>query len=283
MGKRPTHVTSLRVDQAKQIALVRALRAEVADLRSKVSVGSYGDDEVKRLWKLAETASLDLHIANPELAERAGLGANFFTTIVRDKRRPKLQNFLRALNVLFDVANERLANVDNDEIVDVSVKIAQRIRQDRSDLLELAQSLSKLALDEIDRIDAERPNDPETVASYEKQRELLKVFADGFARIARALAALDAEILEPVKLRKATKVIEAVGDGISKWWKENGEEAIDWGVRLPVLTAGVAALGWAGAPMYLGTSIVAALVGGGKVMKVMSRRSSKEKKRPGSN
>jgi hypothetical protein len=276
IAKIPTHSTGLRPDQTSEIARVRELRKEATDLRARISAGFYNDQDVRRLWKIAEVASSTLHIANPELAERAGLGANFFTTLVRDKRRPKFQNFLRALTVLIEVANERLAHVERDQGADsdttVPGKITQRIKQDRESLLHLATTLSQLALDEMGKLDAERPNHPDKIASYDRQRELLRIFADGFARIARALSATDAE---PVRLKKAAKVIEAVGDGFNRWWNENGDEVIDWSVRLPVLTASVAALGWAGAPMLLGTSIVAALVGGEKVMKVISKRSAK--------
>jgi hypothetical protein len=92
---------------------------------------------------MAEVASSTLHIANPELAERAGLGANFFTTIVRDKRNPKFQNFFRALTVLIEVADERLADVERDRVADsdnnVPGKINQRIKQDRVAASEIAQ------------------------------------------------------------------------------------------------------------------------------------------------
>ena len=48
---------------------------------------------------------------------------------------------------------------------------------------------------------------------------------------------------------------------------------------MPVITAGVAALGWAGANMTVGTTIVAALVGGKKVMKAIRKRSPKAAKK----
>jgi hypothetical protein len=45
--------------------------------------------------------------------------------------------------------------------------------------------------------------------------------------------------------------------------------------RVPALTAGVAALGWAGANMTVGTTAVAALVGGSRVFQAISKRGSK--------
>ena len=88
---------------------------------------------------------------------------------------------------------------------------------------------------------------------------------------------IEADSTQAVLVRKAAKVVESVGKGISKWWEKNEGEAIDWAVRIPVLTAGVAALGWAGANMAVATTAVAALVGGEKVLKAISKRGSKSK------
>jgi hypothetical protein len=61
----------------------------------------------------------------------------------------------------------------------------------------------------------------------------------------------------------------------SKWWKKNEQEAIDWAFRISVLTAGVAALGWAGANMLVGTTAAAALVGGKKALKAINKSTSR--------
>lgn len=215
---------------------------------------------------LQNNARLILRASNPELAQRAGLGDSFFSTVIRDKRNPKLESFLRALTAMIDLADERLFDIDSDPAagaLPISTKISQRIRQDRADLLLLAQSLSQMAFDEIVKLDAERPNDPDRIESYEKQRELLQIFASGFVQIARALAALDLDLGEPAKLNKAAAAVESVGSKINRYWKKYEGETIDWAIRIPVLTAGVAALGWVGANMLVGTTALAALVGGG--------------------
>jgi hypothetical protein len=46
-------------------------------------------------------------------------------------------------------------------------------------------------------------------------------------------------------------------------------------MRIPVFVGGVAALGWAGANMLVGTAAVAALVGGPKVLEAIKARSRK--------
>lgn len=270
--------TRLHPGQLHLIAKVKKFRSEANELRTQVSAGSYGDAELGRFYRLANNARLILRASNPELAQRAGLGDSFFSTVIRDKRNPKLESFLRALTAMIDLADERLFDIDSDPAagaLPISTKISQRIRQDRADLLLLAQSLSQMAFDEIVKLDAERPNDPDRIESYEKQRELLQIFASGFAQIARALAALDLDLGEPAKLNKAAAAVESVGSKINRYWKKYEGETIDWAIRIPVLTAGVAALGWAGANMLVGTTALAALVGGEKVLKAISKRAAK--------
>ncbi len=146
-----------------------------------------------------------------------------------------------------------------------------RIEQDHEQLLALAKSLAQIAKFEIDRIGRERPNDPETIASIEKQRDLLLLFAVGFDKIAAALEALATGRPTKPMLNLATRAVKSVGEQINKWWQENGSEAVDWGARLPVFAAGVAALGWAGANMTVATTAVAAIVGGSKVVAVLKK------------
>jgi hypothetical protein len=275
----PSLPMRLHPEQLHIAAKVKALRSDATDLRTHVSAGAYGETERERFYQLAQIAGVILHVSNPELAERAGLGDTFFSTLVRDRRYPKLESFLRALTAMIEVADELLYDIDRDPTAGGALpnlaKIGERIKQDHANLLLLALSLSQMALDEIEKLDAERPNDPDKIASYEKQRELLQLFANGFARIARALSALEADFGEPVLLGRAANVVESVGNGINKWWKKYEDEAIDWTVRIPVLTAGVAALGWAGANMLVGTTVVAALVGGKKVLKAIGKRATR--------
>jgi len=88
---------------------VRQLQEAAIDLRLRVSHGSCGEDELNRFWALVGNAGIVLLVSNPELSVRAGLGENFFASVVRDHRQPKLANFLRALGAIIEVADERLA------------------------------------------------------------------------------------------------------------------------------------------------------------------------------
>lgn len=269
MIEKITYLTRLLPGQIEAIDAVRQLRVDAIDLRTRVSKGSYGEEEVRRLWNLAANASFTLNISNPELAERAGLGSSFFATLVRDKRTPKLQNFLRALTVMLEVADERLADVENERGLSNDGIISSRIQRDHAELIMLALSLSRMAQIEIDRLDAERPNDPDTLERHEKQKDILRIFADGFDKIASALSVFAAEPQEPILLGRASEVVNSVGALVTAWFKKNGAEVADWAARLPVLAGGISLLGLAGADMVVGTTVVSALVGGDKVLQVI--------------
>lgn len=268
-------ITRFGAAQTKEIAAVRSLRNSANALRSKVSLGSYDDNDLILFWKLSDSAGNILFISNPELASRAGLGSGFFSTVAKQHRRPKLVNFLRALTAIIDTADERLYDVDGAGVfaADGNTKSnSSNIRLDTPDLFLLASSLAQIARNEIQNLDQLRPNDPETIANNKKQRNLLVLFAEGFERIASALEKLSQDTSRPIFLKKAKGAIDAVSTQINEWWEKNSAEAVDWGVRLPVLAAGVGLLGLAGANMPVATTAVAAMVGGPKVLEILKKR-----------
>ena len=266
-----SRVTSLQIMEQDKVAAIRQLREQAIDLRSEVSGGSYGYEELTRFYELVDAAESTLEIANSTLSERARLGSGFFATVARQGRSPKLQNFLRALTSIIEVSNERLGHVDA-RVTSTGAAAYSRIDQDHVQLLSLAQSLSALAREEIARLDAELPNDPSTIAKHKKQRDLMEIFADGFEQIAKALATLETSPNEPTRLGQVGLVVSSVGEKITAWWKGNGAEAMDWAIRIPVFVGGVAMLGWAGANMTVGTTAIAALVGGKKVFESIQDR-----------
>jgi hypothetical protein len=153
-----------------------------------------------------------------------------------------------------------------------------RIETDFANLLSLAICLEKMALDEIARLSNERPNDPRTIESNKKQSELLSIFADGFAKLAAALEEYSKQP-QPFFAGKAKEVVDEVAAQFNAWWKANGAQAIDWGIRLPVIIASTGLLGWAGANMTVATTAVSALVGGPNVITAI-KAAKKRTKRP---
>jgi hypothetical protein len=268
---RASRAIGLQNPEQDRIAAIRQLREQAIDLRENVSAGSYSYDDLVRFHKLIEIAESTLEMPNSMLSERAGLGGGFFATVARDGRSPKLHNFLRALTSIIEISNERLVHVDA-RATSSKVVISSRIEEDRVQLLSLAQSLVILAHEELARLDANLPNDPERVEKYKKQRELMQIFADGFEQITKALTLLETRPHEPMLLGRAGRVVRSVGEKITSWCRENGTEAMDWAVRVPVFAGGVAMLGWAGADMTVGTTAMAALVGGQRVLNAIQNR-----------
>jgi hypothetical protein len=155
-----------------------------------------------------------------------------------------------------------------------------RIETDYAHLLFLANSLERLARDEIAQLSGERPNDPYTIESNKKQCDLLCILADGFAKITAALIEY-AKQPQPLLAGKAKEIVDEVAAQFKLWWKKNASEATDWLVRIPTLTASIAALGLAGADMTFATVAVGALVGGPKVITAIKRtkRTKRTKRR----
>lgn len=218
-AKKLSHQTRFHPSQSEQIAKVRLFREEAPDLRSRVATGYYDIQEAMQFWNMASRAGPPLHIANSEPAERAGLGLNFFTTVVRDRRRPKISNFLRALTTIIEIADERLFDVDRqpktpDDVDSREAIISSRIRKDHDELLAIALSLYQMAKDEIAKLDAERPNDIKAIERNLKQLELLQIFAGGFERIAQALSDLSDSPNEPILLGRAGEVVTSVSNEI---------------------------------------------------------------------
>jgi hypothetical protein len=187
-----------------------------------------------------------------------------------------LANFLRALTAIVEIADDRLLNVDNVQRVSGAQQSSDRspgrIEKDWAELLVLASSLAQMAHTEIERLDAEQPNDPVTIENNRKQRALLVIFAEGFERIAAALKNFSGNQTEPRLLDKAKEVVTAVSKEIEAWFAKNANEVVDWGVRLPTFAAGVGMLGLVGADMTIATSAVAAIVGGTKVVNAIRGR-----------
>ncbi|WP_156332569.1 hypothetical protein [Rhodopseudomonas sp. AAP120] len=273
----------LRPDQLDEVARVRELRREAESLRSKVSRGFYGPDEAERFWAIAKNASFVLRIGNPEIAARAGLGPGFFSTVVREKRNPKLRNFLAALTVMIDISNERLVQADNNDIdwkkmeADDSLQDSPLARR-RHEIYNLSVSLANLARTEIAEISSTPANHPETRAHQIKQIELLQIFAEGFEQIAKSLSRQSPNADGSISIKDSQNTVSKVGIELDKWWKENGHDAIDWAIRLPVFVGGVAALGWAGANMTIATTAIGALIGGAKVVDAINRKGTGKRK-----
>lgn len=146
---------------------------------------------------------------------------------------------------------------------------AATIERNGAHIFALAISLERMARNEIERLENEYPNDPQIIERHKSQRELLTIFAEGFRNIAEALEAVGQNQYQPVFLGIAAKIIGGVAAELSKWWDKHAAEAVDWAIRLPILTASIATFNLAGADMTYGTGLAAAAVGGEKVIQAL--------------
>ena len=270
------YTVRLRYDQAAEIEETRHLRNDAIILRTRVSLGSYNDEDHLIFSDLVARAGMALRASNPQLGNRVGLGGGFFSSVTRDGRRPKLTNFLKALTAIIEVADERLFDVDSKP---TSIERQHIVNISDPSVAVLAKYLGEMARTEIQNLDSQRPNDISSIAMLNKQRELLVVFAEGFEKIASALFQLHGNTKETLLLRRASDAVTRLGNHVDKWLSGNSEEAVDWFIRIPVFAAGVALLSVSGASMVSATPAVAALVGGKKVFAAINKVRTKAAKR----
>jgi hypothetical protein len=212
-------IARLGRDQTQQIEITKAFRESARALRNVASQGTYGDVETEEFWRLCNTASISLYVSNHELAQRAGLGDAYFSSMSRDLRRPKLTNLLKALTAFVEVADERLFDVEQTTAMrgtaSTSAAMLARLEQDHAELAVLAFSLSKLAEAEIEKLDRELPNDLEVISRANKQRDLLIIMADGFKKISTALENLGVNPSQPLLLGKAADIVSSVATQVN--------------------------------------------------------------------
>lgn len=256
-----------RPEQKSEITQTRRLLSEATALRAKVSQGAYGDADLVAFWRLISSAGPTLRASSTELADAAGVGPQYFSSVARDNRRPKFANFLKALTAIIEISRERLVDVDRLVAAkNTPEEIARRLAQQAPELGLLASSLSQIARDEIARLDDERPNEPELIDRNKAQRELLSILANGLERISNALLEIVENPHNASALNAAVDTVRGVGKRVETWWKKNADDAVDWGFRLPAIAAGIGLLNVAGAEMTLATTAVIAMVSGPKVL-----------------
>jgi hypothetical protein len=158
-----SYTLKFRPDQSREVLAAIALRNDAAELRAKVAQGSYEDEQLEKFWRITSVAGVSLVASNVELSQRAGLGDDFFASVAKDRRRPKLTNFLKALTAVVDISNERLADIDAGGQPSASIPnwvpnplasnatLAKKIHEELLSIVEqLKKSNSLAALPEVD-------------------------------------------------------------------------------------------------------------------------------------
>lgn len=171
--------------------------------------------------------------------------------------------------MLIEVADERLYDVEANDLSNDNIPTNSRIVRDHANICSLAASLARLAREEIEKLKASPANHPETIERQKKELELLNIFANGFEEIVRALSSF--EVGDTKALAKVEKAVLSVGRQVERWCSENASQMVDWAVRIPVIAGGVALLGWAGADTTISTAVVSAIVGGPTVVEAIKK------------
>lgn len=265
------------------IEKIRQLRELAAQLLERALQGTLAEKDVLLFWDIAAIANPTLRISDMGFALKAGVDPLTFWAALQTRGQPEQNLLLGVLTAIQTLADELYLS-DKPVFESNNADRDAKDRNNRSpewgeftisthwrELLLLATSLERVARIEIAKIERERPNDPSVVENNRRQRELLEIFANGFARIAIALADLNRPSHRSPVVKRAKDIVDSVGNQIGAWWKQNGTDAVDWGARISFITAGVAMLGWAGADMTIATSAVAAIVGGEKVIGAVRR------------
>lgn len=279
MSRPRNEVPRFSAHQREQLQACKALRLAAEALQGKASEGSYDDADHGHYLKILKDAPQVLQVTNQLLAERAGLGTAFFRTAVSDQRRPKLKNMLSALTAVIKIAAER-EGLQERIVRDRFFYPGATELQDQSlqSVAIMAWGLAHIAREEIAGLDAERPNEPLAVAKNQRLRELLVVFAEGFAKIHAVLNALDVQGPASSPSALSTRVRSAavkVGKKIDAWFDKHGGSVIGSTAQIGLFVAGVSLAKLGGAQMTIATTAIAAIAGGPTVADVLRGRKRK--------
>jgi hypothetical protein len=120
--------------------------------------------------------------------------------------------------------------------------IERRLSERPTDIRDAARALSKAIADEIERLNAVRPNDHEPQARHDDFVGFLRQIADGLNRLAdtidRAIAAGSAASPEPILLGKAAEAARKFGDAVTEGLERNRTYITDCTIQFSVFAAG---------------------------------------------
>jgi hypothetical protein len=139
------------------------------------------------------------------------------------------------------------------------------IEKDAPYFLLLARSLERQALDEVEELKRQTPNDAVALERHEKRLDLITMFAAGFTEIAAALEAFIAN-QDPVLAGKALSIAKVFSEKVSAWWEAHGVGFIHSGAQIGLVGAGVAMLGLLHVNPDLAALIAGPIAGGKDVV-----------------
>jgi hypothetical protein len=136
----------------------------------------------------------------------------------------------------------------------------------------MAVFLALLMKDEIQRLEADRPNDPDRLDMQERYIDFLRHVAVGLAEIAATIDAAQSErdvAKKTVQYEKASEVASQLGASMLNWISENKDTLVHFSANVAVLGAGTAFLSWCGVPNMASFAASALLLGRSSVREMI--------------
>lgn len=136
----------------------------------------------------------------------------------------------------------------------------------------MAVSLTVLVSDEIKRLEAERPNDPDRLDLHNRYIDFLQSVALGLAEIAVAINAAQSEpdaSKKVARYERASEIASQLGSSMMNWIAQNKDGLVHFSASVGLLGAGTAFLSFCGVPNMASFAASALLLGGSTVKEMV--------------
>ncbi len=221
----------------------RRLRAEIHDVFGHLPTPQVNSGAIELV---PPSGTLSLHSTPPSVVEMAARGSSFASG--------------RASAVLtVDRAGPQGASPGTQ----VAAIVEQRLSERPADIGAAARALSKAIEDQIELLNASRPNDHEPQTRHDDFVAFLRQIADGLDQLAdsidRAIAAGSAASPEPILLGKSAEIARKLSEVVTKGLDRNRAYIMDCSIKFSLAGAGYVFLHACGVDGYI-AGFVAALM-----------------------
>lgn len=157
--------------------------------------------------------------------------------------------------------------------------IQARIAASPSEVQAMAINLAVVVRGHLDFIASRKPNDPESLATFDEQTRVLLAIEAGLQEIALSLNNKGGSVdVQPSgkEFNRAARIVADLADNIEKSLKKNGSKWFDHTVNAGLIGTASAFFSFCGAPTAVGFATAAALIGGKAVIERASSLLSKK-------
>ena len=147
--------------------------------------------------------------------------------------------------------------------IDIGAAAERRLSERPAEIRQAAQALSKAIADQIEQLNASKPNESERLVQQNDFVAFLREIAAGLDALAesldRAIAAGSAQSPEPVLLGKSAKIVRKLSAAVTEGLERNRTYIVDCTIRFGMFATGFAFLHACGVDGYI-AGVVAALM-----------------------